>query len=330
MQMRSENQLRGEVVLALVTIGLFASTTIAENILAEGQFVAAGETADERGTESLIPVPRVTLPGAEKDVAGAPAADPENLASFDSGVAITYYSEGFPSGRFLRDGTPSAIPQAAVGQTPTRQIQRDYELDFARRLMRGEAVEGVFFGDSLLVQIGHSRRKWKPNRKVWSELAGDHAFLNAGAPSNRVRDTLSKVWLIAPTARLVAIQIGTNDHRVDRNESHPAETAEGIARLVAAALYRAPNAQILLVAIPPSTRDEAQIRKNLETNGLIRKLGDHARVFFVDPGEGFDPTKEKLLFDGIHFNQEGLKKWYATLAPWVRTALAGKPLPPTP
>lgn len=256
------------------------------------------------------------------------AADTDNLESFDSGVAITYYKDGYPRKRVLRDGTSSTIPEAAIGQGPQREMQRNYELDYSRRLMRGEATEGVFLGDSLLLQIGNPQRGWEPNRKVWSALAGDHAFLNAGMSADRVRNTLSKVWLIAPTARLVAIQIGTNDHRFDRPEADPAETAEGIARLVAEALDRAPKAQILLVAIPPSTRNESQIRKNLETNALIRKLADHDRVFFVDPSEGFDPASEDLLADGIHFTQKGVERWYAPLIPWVRTALAGKPLPP--
>ncbi len=258
------------------------------------------------------------------------AADTDNLESFDSGVAITYYKDGYPRKRVLRDGTSSTIPEAAIGQGPQREMQRNYELDYSRRLMRGEATEGVFLGDSLLLQIGNPQRGWEPNRKVWSALAGDHAFLNAGMSADRVRNTLSKVWLIAPTARLVAIQIGTNDHRFDRPEAEPAETAEGIARLVAEALDRAPKAQILLVAIPPSTRNESQIRKNLETNALIRKLADHDRVFFVDPSVGFDPAKEDLLADGIHFTQKGVERWYAPLIPWVRTALAGKPLPPGP
>jgi lysophospholipase L1-like esterase len=259
------------------------------------------------------------------------AADTENLESFDSGVAITYYKDGYPRMRVLRDGTRSAIPEAAIGQGPQQEMHRNYELDFSRRLMRGEATEGVFLGDSLLLQIGNPMRGWEPNRKVWAALAGDHAFLNAGLSADRVRNTLSKVWLIAPTARLVAIQIGTNDHRSDRPEADPAETAEGIARLVAEALHRAPKAQILLVAIPPSTRNESQIRKNLETNALIRKLAAHDRVFFVDPSVGFDPAKEDLLADGIHFTRKkGVERWYAPLIPWVRTALAGKPLPPGP
>ena len=259
----------------------------------------------------------------------AMAADTENLKSFDSGVAITYYKDGYPRKRVLPDGTSSPIPKAAIGQGPQQRMQRNYELKFSRRLVRGEATQGVFLGDSLLLQIGNPQGGREPDRKVWSALAGDHAFLNAGLPADRVRNTLSKVWLIAPTARLVAIQIGTNDHRFDRPEADPAETAEGIARLVAESLYRAPKAQILLVAIPPSTRNESQIRKNLETNALIRKLADHDRVFFVDPSAGFDPTREDLLVDGIHFNQEGVERWYAPLVPWVRTALAGKPLPPT-
>ena len=254
-------------------------------------------------------------------------ADAANLESFDSGIAVTEYKNGYPVKRRLPDGEIVPIPLAVQLAAPAQKFQRNWEISLSRRFSRGDARDGVFFGDSLLSQIG-GLSKDPDSRKIWQKMAGEHAFLNAGVPADRVGNTLSKLWLVAPTARLVAIQIGSNDHRADRPKSDPAETAEGIARLVAEALYRAPQAKILLIAIPPSTAAEVQIAKNQRANTLIRKLADHERVFFVDPGDRFDPTKEALLKDGVHFTAEGFIRWYTPLILWTRAALAGGVLPP--
>ena len=111
--------------------------------------------------------------------------------------------------------------------------------------------------------------------------------MGAAVAGDLVRHSLGRLWAVVPTAKLVALQIGTNDHA--SLNSDRVKTLEGIARVVAKASRLVPDAVILLVAISP-TPDAARYEKNQLANSLIATLADGGRVRFVDPTPLVDRT----------------------------------------
>jgi lysophospholipase L1-like esterase len=162
------------------------------------------------------------------------------------------------------------------------------------------------------------------------DIAGPHPFLNAAAAGDRTEHAIGRLDLLSPFSRLVAIQIGTNNHHFNDSPpkpQDPAETAEGIAHLVAATRARAPEAKIVLIAIPPSSRALKQERGRAATR-IFSTLADGERILFLDPGHLLDMEDPGHSNDGVHFMPRGAALWYGALAPTLRGILDETAPPP--
>jgi lysophospholipase L1-like esterase len=179
----------------------------------------------------------------------------------------------------------------------------------------GNGRDGVFFGDSIVQQLALD----PDQNPYWKQLQGGHRLMSGAIAGDRIRNALGRMWAIAPTAKLVALQIGSNDHAGGGN---PAETAEGIASFVAQASHLAPEAVILLIAIPPTT-ETARHEKNLITNDLMATLVDGDRVRMVYPSPPLDMSNPDHSPDGLHFTPAGAALWFGTLAPLFSEILGG-------
>jgi len=231
------------------------------------------------------------------------------LTVFRGPESLTHYDAyGIPAQRVDLSGRASYIPSAARPAPRTD----DYGLVFEKAVRtahdRDDGHDGVFSGDSVVQQFVFD----PDQRQLWSQLQGGHRFMSAAIAGDRVRHALDRTWAIAPTAKLVAIQIGSNDHH--GGAGNPNETAEGIASLVAQATRLAPKAVVLLIAIPPTT-ETARHEKNLMTNDLIATLADGARVRMIAPSSPPDMSNPYYSSDGLHFTPPGAALWYGTLAP---------------
>lgn len=245
---------------------------------------------------------------------------PAGLRLFASGQAITHYdANGAPEARMSMTGAPLTIPTAATPSPRRDSFGAAFEYAYRARAEAGHANDGVFLGDSLVSHLNGLNDPEK--REIWSELAGNHDFMNGAIAGDRVAHLLARTWAIRPTAKLVAIQIGTNDHNENQPVVDPLETAEAIARLVAETSRIASEATIILIAIPPSSRSVRHAR-NQQTNELIAGIADGHRVLFRHGGTGFDPTDPTHSSDGVHMSAEGSALWYLPLAPLFRGILA--------
>lgn len=222
--------------------------------------------------------------------------------------SITHYDlHGRPAQRVDLSGRPSYPPSAASPAPRTDDYGRAFDAGIRAASDRGDGDDGVIFGDSIVQQLVLN----PDTTPLWRQLKGDHRFMSAAIAGDRVRHALDRTWAIAATAKLVAIQIGTNDH--DQGAGNPNDTAEGIANLVARATHLAPEAIVLLIAIPPTT-DPARHEKNVVTNDRLATLvdGDRVRMLSPPPPDMSDPA---ISPDGLHFTAAGAALWYGPLVP---------------
>ena len=282
------------------------------------------------------PVPGIASESAEPRCPGAMSAlffgpigpqwDHGRLRSFHSGDAITlYHGHGYPRYRMSISGECTEIPSAALPSSNFGFYGRAKAARVRRVAKQGAARDGVFLGDSILNQSRGA--PYRETIRLWDDIQGGDAFLNVGIPGASTSQILGMVDLIDATSRLVAIQIGTNNHHTGRFNPNPAETAEGIARIVAEARARAPGTRVLLVAIPPTEGPRRQ-QRNRRTNELIETLADGKHVFFLDPGPLLDPGDPGISSDGIHLRPHGQHLWYGAITPTLRALLEGREPPP--
>lgn len=230
--------------------------------------------------------------------------------------SLTHYDlHGAPGQRVDLSGRPSFTPSAASPAPRTDDYGRAFDAGMRAAAERGDGDDGVIFGDSIVQQLVMN----PDTNPIWKQLKGEHRFLSAAIAGDRVRHALDRTWAIAPTAKLVAIQIGTNDHQ--DGAGNPSDTAEGIANLVARATHLAPGAVVLLIAIPPTT-ETARHEKNVETNDLLATLvdGDRVRMISPPPPDMADPA---ISPDGVHFTAAGAALWYGPLVPVFAEILGG-------
>jgi hypothetical protein len=243
----------------------------------------------------------------------------DGLNLFVTGESLTHYGPtGAPEHRTDTEGREQAVPAAALPSPRTDNFGLSFEADYHQQVLDGRATEGVFLGDSIVSQLYGFNDPAKAF--IWEDLVGDHAVLNGAVAGDRVENLLDRTWTIEPSARLVAIQIGTNNHKPNEPDADPFATAEGIARLVAEAQRIARQATIVLIAIPPTT-NQISHEKNQVTNQLIATLAHEGRVLFVDGGSGFDPADLDDSPDGVHQTYAGALKWYGPLFPIFRWLL---------
>lgn len=231
------------------------------------------------------------------------------LRLFLGPASLTHYDlHGAPAQRVELDGRPSVLPTAVQPAVRTDDYGQAFEATIRAAHDRGEGSDGVFFGDSIVQHLVSD----PDQRPYWTQLQGGHRLLSAAIAGDRIRHALGRTWAIAPTAKLVAIQIGSNDH--DGGHGNPNDTAEGIAGLVARAIRLAPEAVIVLIAIPPTT-ESARHEKNRITSELMATLADGDRVRMIDPSPPLDMSNPEHSTDGLHFTPAGAALWYGAIAP---------------
>lgn len=111
--------------------------------------------------------------------------------------------------------------------------------------------------------------------------------------------------------RVAVIQIGTNNQGITRDP--PPDIAKGIKAICDRIQQKTPQARILLMAIFPkgfgaNMHDEA--------NGLIAKLADNDRIFFIDINKAL--IEGKGIADRVgHLNATGYEIWHAQISPML-------------
>lgn len=181
-------------------------------------------------------------------------------------------------------------------------------------------VDLVFLGDS----ITHN---WEgPGREVWAKYYGNRNAINLGYGADRTEHVIWRITeggeLDGISPKLVILMIGTNN--VGHHSSTPAQTVEGIKKILEIIGEKAPQAKVLLLAVFPRSEnptDDLRVKVN-EINTGLPALADGQRVFFLDFGKKFlaeDGTLPKeMMGDRLHPGPAGYEIWAEEVEPFVK------------
>ena len=199
-------------------------------------------------------------------------------------------------------------------------------------------VEAAANGGGKVVFIGDSiTHFWESNGNEQLKAyfsRGDWKMFNLGFSGDRTEHVIWRLEngeLDGYEAKFVNIMIGTNNtgHFPLEKES-PADTVEGVRKILALVREKQPKALVLLNAIFPrgANADDSKRLRNDQVNAEIRKLADGKDVFWLDLTEEFldlDGTLPKSLFpDRLHPAGAGYEIWYRAVKPYVEYALSDR------
>ncbi len=155
----------------------------------------------------------------------------------------------------------------------------------------------------------------------WQRLFGKRSVLNLGFGWDRTQNVLKRIDLgeldgLKPKA--IVIHIGTNNlaGTVNARASTPEEISAGIEAIIEKAQSKCPNAKIILMAIFPRGKTNAEpkraILKDINTRlkaGPAKKSG----VIFLDITDQWLSTdgsiSKDIMPDSLHPNQKGYTIW---------------------
>ncbi|MBO7166831.1 MAG: hypothetical protein J6V88_04815 [Kiritimatiellae bacterium] len=203
---------------------------------------------------------------------------------------------------------------------------------YKRHLTKLEEIKAlkpqvVFIGDSI-THFFEGRSQWKrffPNA------------LNLGFSADRTEHVLWRIKngeLDGYEAKCIVLMIGTNNtgHFPIANET-PADTIQGIKKVLRAIREKQPKAKIVLHPIFPRATlptDQARVR-NAVVNREIVKFADGVNIFWCDFNNQFLTSDGKLALeifpDKLHPNDLGYEIWAAAVKPYIDYALSDGKLP---
>lgn len=173
----------------------------------------------------------------------------------------------------------------------------------------------VMISDSL----GH---RWD-NEPFFTEFTNTYSFLNLGYGGDKAETAIWRAEngeLDGYRAKLVCIQIGSNNQRKDDTVER---TAEFIRKLIGIVRAKQPQAKIVLEAIMPVLLPfrRGELERNDAVSEVIRNFADGKDVFWLDHRKCYfkpDGTgRFDLLGDGNHPGISALRLWRDQLMPYL-------------
>jgi lysophospholipase L1-like esterase len=220
---------------------------------------------------------------------------------------------------------PAAVPGGRGGPAPPATVPFENPRNAARHqifldVAKAGNIDLLFVGDSIT-------DGWR-NRgvEVWKTQFVPLKAENFGIGGDTTQGVLWRMQngeLEGFTAKLIVLMLGTNN--INRNQN--ADIAEGDRLIVEEFKKRQPQAKVLILGIFPRGVEatnpyRASIR---EINGMLAKLADNTRVFYMDIGEKFltaDGTlTAEIMPDALHPNAMGYQIWADAIGERVRTLM---------
>ncbi len=187
---------------------------------------------------------------------------------------------------------------------------------------RAQQITLVFDGDSIA-------ESWtKSASSLWKERYEKLGAMRFGIVGDRTQNVLwrlqdGQMKNIQP--KLVVLAVG-KDNLLAGNTA--AETADGIAAVVAEYRKLCPQAVILLQAVPPlgATPSDVLRTKTTAVNTEIGKLADGQKVYFLDWGSSLlkeDGSANPTMFEGPrYFSAKAYALLADALAPFIASHVA--------
>ena len=185
----------------------------------------------------------------------------------------------------------------------------------------GGVFDIVMFGDSI-THFWEDFPHWSGGRDVLETLTAKYSILNLGYGGDRTENLL---WrgehgeLDGYAAKCVMLMIGTNN-----GGDSPADTAEGIRRILALIARKQPQATVLLLPVFPRGKPDDGNRVRIAgINGIIRGFADGRKVVWLDFTDRFlEPDGSfragMMVSDLLHPHRLGYETWRDAVLPKFR------------
>jgi lysophospholipase L1-like esterase len=205
---------------------------------------------------------------------------------------------------------PAIIP--ATRSNPTNWLARHE--GFVKQAKAG-GIDLLFMGDSIT-------DNWRGKGKnVWAKFYGSRHAANFGIGGDRTQHVIWRIEngeLDGIDPKVIVLMIGTNNS----NSDSPDQISEGVEKIVADMREKCPKSKILLLAIFPRNKPDAN-PKQMDTinkiNARIAKLDDGKMVTFLDIGKAFLGDDGKvhadIMPDYLHPNEQGYQLWANAMEP---------------
>ncbi len=180
-------------------------------------------------------------------------------------------------------------------------------------------IDLVFIGDS----ITHG---WEgAGKDVWTRYYGNRRALNLGYGADRTEHVIWRITngeLDGISPKLVILMIGTNN--VGHRSSTPAQTVEGIKKILDILAEKVPTAKVLLLSVFPRSEKPTDEMRQLvnEINVGLPALADGEKVIYLDFGakylteDGILPAE--MMGDRLHPGAAGYEIWAQEVEPFVK------------
>ena len=210
---------------------------------------------------------------------------------------------------------PEAMKDATTPARAKRHIQR-LAIKKAEAAANKDKIKILMLGDSITHQW-----EYPDAAEVQKKYIAPYPVLNLGCGGDRTQHT---IWIVEKSGildlikpQLVTLMIGTNN-RVDYRA-----TAAGIKRILDSVRQRYPEAKILLYAIFPRGKNNADARRkiNEKVNAEIVKFCDNKNIIWVDIRKNFltpeGVLEESMMPDYLHpRHTKGYTVWGESLRPY--------------
>ncbi|HEY2081587.1 MAG TPA: platelet-activating factor acetylhydrolase IB subunit [Verrucomicrobiae bacterium] len=205
---------------------------------------------------------------------------------------------------------PALIP--ATRSNPTNWLARHE--GFVKQAKAG-GIDLLFMGDSIT-------DNWRNRGKnVWAKFYGSRHAANFGIGGDRTQHVIWRIEngeLDGIDPKVIVLMIGTNNS----NSDSPDQISEGVEKIVADMREKCPKSKILLLAIFPRNKPDAN-PKQMDTinkvNARIAKLDDGKMVTFLDIGKAFlgddGQLHADIMPDYLHPNEHGYQLWADAMEP---------------
>ncbi|CAH1797599.1 unnamed protein product [Owenia fusiformis] len=197
----------------------------------------------------------------------------------------------------------------ATVPTPVQDVQGDNRwMSMHNRFVaqgKRREVEVLFIGDSLVQQLQFS--------PVWEKMFVPLHCLNFGIGKDETQHVLWRLQngeLDSLSPKVVVLLVGTNNH------DHSADqVVEGILAIVNTIEEKQPEAQTVVVGIPPRGQNPNKLREKITkiNQSLASKLSNEPRAVFVNVDAGLFVNSDgeishRDMYDYLHFTAQGYQK----------------------
>jgi beta-glucosidase len=232
------------------------------------------------------------------------------------------------------EAAPVIAPEPIQSPATTTPVSRESGA-FARQNL---VLERANTSHAQVVLIGDSITEgWEGARDQLQSLVGLRSAANLGVGGDRTQHVLWRLQqapLMSVNPKVIVLMIGTNNIYDDSAD----DIVAGIRAITALMNQQCPNAEILVLDIPPRGDPMDSARAKIAQINAELAQGEwpgHAR--FVRVGNQFlgaDGALDRAnLPDLLHFSQKGYAMWAAAIKPELDASLAAnhsQPAPTTP